>query len=62
MLTTDYSSVICDMAAVGLGWERAFGLYDGDNSNGEWDDAKRRWIEVENAGNVSPMWMAVRKY
>jgi hypothetical protein len=51
------SSVICDMAAVGFGWARAFGLQDGDKPYGTWDDDRVRWIEAENGGGVTPAWM-----
>lgn len=34
------SSAVCKLAAVGLGWLRAFGAV---NSMGQMEDAKKRW-------------------
>jgi hypothetical protein len=49
--------MICGMAAVGFGWVEAFGLQDGDKYDGSWDDMKKRWVEIENGGVVSPVWL-----
>ncbi|KAG5654158.1 hypothetical protein H0H81_006870 [Sphagnurus paluster] len=47
------SSNVCKMAAVGLGWERAFGVVD---SMGYLDDAHKRWVEIDQKGTVVPVW------
>ncbi|KIP11158.1 hypothetical protein PHLGIDRAFT_100112 [Phlebiopsis gigantea 11061_1 CR5-6] len=53
------TSNICKLSAVGLGWDRAFGFGDGkDHTNGDINNAGKRWIELDNKGNVSPSWNA----
>ncbi|KAH8099442.1 hypothetical protein BXZ70DRAFT_1030725 [Cristinia sonorae] len=53
------SSSICKVAAVGLGWDRAFGFGDGeDHSMGDINDERKRWVEIDNKGTVSPEWKA----
>ncbi len=59
LLMLFYSSNVCRLSAVGLGWARAFGLADGkDHSDGLINDEKKRWIELDNRGIISPMWSA----
>lgn len=43
------------MAAVGLGWDRAFGQVD---SMGDIDEKHKRWIEIDQKGIVVPLWQA----
>ncbi|GJE89491.1 hypothetical protein PsYK624_055920 [Phanerochaete sordida] len=51
------SSNVCRLSAVGLGWERAFGFgHDDDPSDGSINDAKKRWIDLDNRGTVAPSW------
>lgn len=58
-LTVCYSSAICKSAAVGLGFDRAFGFGDGgDHYMGDIDDKHKRWVELDNKGSVSPEWEA----
>lgn len=58
-LTASRSSNVCKIAALGLGWDRAFGFDDGaDHTNGYINDAKKRWVELDNRGTVSPSWKA----
>ncbi|KAK7695085.1 hypothetical protein QCA50_002275 [Cerrena zonata] len=53
------SSTICKSAAVGLGFDRAFGFGDGgDHYMGDIDDKHKRWVELDNKGSVSPEWEA----
>ena len=53
------SSNICRVSAIGLGWERAFGYDDGENhDDGNINDERKRWIDLDNRGIVSPMWQA----
>ena len=50
---------MCKVAAVGLGWKRAFGFENAiDNPKGEIDEKSRRWVELDNRGTVSPVWSA----
>ena len=53
-------SNFCKLAAVGLGWERAFGFATGDPARTimDMDDEAKRWVEIDNAGNVIPVWRA----
>lgn len=45
------------MAAVGLGWNRAMGFEEGaEDEMGNPNKDKRRWVEIDNAGAVSPQW------
>ncbi|KAF8588342.1 hypothetical protein K439DRAFT_1629792 [Ramaria rubella] len=49
-------SNLCKLAAVGLGWDRAFNL--GDFEPGP----DRRWIEIDNHGGIVPIWRAFQKF
>ncbi|KAF7303126.1 hypothetical protein MKEN_01276200 [Mycena kentingensis (nom. inval.)] len=49
------SSVICKLAAVALGWDRAFGNVD---DLGYLDKTNSRWVEVDNKGRIVPIWEA----
>ncbi|KAJ6609341.1 hypothetical protein B0H10DRAFT_2064437 [Mycena sp. CBHHK59/15] len=53
------SSVVCKLAAVGLGWKRAFGLVD---EMGYIEKETRRWIDVDLKGRVVPVWEAFQAY
>lgn len=54
-----FSSNVCKLSVVGLGWERAFGFGDGkDHTDGFINDEGKRWIELDNKGSVSPSWNA----
>ncbi|THH23128.1 hypothetical protein EUX98_g8050 [Antrodiella citrinella] len=45
------SSSICKAAAVGLGWDRAFGFGDGsDHTQGKIDNTRKRWVDLDNKG------------
>jgi len=50
------SSNVCNMAAVALDWDRAFGFGFRDDSAGEVNQEHARWIEVDEKGNLSPSW------
>ena len=52
------SSNVCKISAIGLGWERAFGFNGGEPKDGAINDEKKRWIELDNKGIVSPEWSA----
>ncbi|KAI0783109.1 hypothetical protein C8Q75DRAFT_784903 [Abortiporus biennis] len=53
------SSNACKLAAVGLGFDRAFGFGDGtDHKMGEINNEKKRWVEIDNRGLVTPEWTA----
>ena len=59
MLTVLYhdSSNICKISALGLGWDRAFGFGDGEShDDGYINDKRKRWVELDNRGVVSPLW------
>jgi hypothetical protein len=45
-------SNFCKLAAVGLGWDRSFD-FDGADVGPD-----RRWIEIDNHGNIAPIWQA----
>lgn len=47
------SSNICRLAAVGLGWERAFGAVD---EMGYLDEKLKRWVEIDQKGQIVPVW------
>lgn len=47
------SSNVCRLTAVGLGWERAFGLVD---QMGYADETNRRWVDVDQKGRIIPIW------
>jgi len=48
-----FSSNVCQLAAVGLGWDAAFGVVD---SMGNTDDDHKRWVEIDQNGSVVPVW------
>ncbi|TFK56877.1 hypothetical protein OE88DRAFT_1650368 [Heliocybe sulcata] len=50
------SSNVCKVAAVGLGWDRAFGQVDQDT--GEMDEDRKGWVEIDLKGTVEPYWKA----
>ncbi|KAH8110708.1 hypothetical protein DFH11DRAFT_1730151 [Phellopilus nigrolimitatus] len=50
------SSNFCKLAAVGLGWERAFGFLEEDTTQMDIDDSRKRWVEIDNAGSIIPVW------
>ena len=54
-----YSSNICKLSAVGLGWERAFGSVD---DMGEMEKDTKGWVEIDNAGNIAPVWEAFQLF
>ncbi|KAF9566929.1 hypothetical protein CPC08DRAFT_814462 [Agrocybe pediades] len=47
------SSSVCDLAAVGLGWEKAFGDV---NDMGDLDEKGKRWVDVDERGRIIPVW------
>ncbi|KAF9453884.1 hypothetical protein P691DRAFT_812502 [Macrolepiota fuliginosa MF-IS2] len=49
------SSNICKMMAVGLGWDKAFGRVD---EMGYLDDHHKGWVEIEQKGQIIPLWSA----
>lgn len=69
--TLRISSNVCKIAAVGFGWDRAFG-FEGIpyNSNGlsheESQDTvsekHKRWIEVDDKSNIAPVWRAFEMF
>lgn len=54
-LTTMYSSNICRGVALGYGFVHGFGHM---GEQGEIDQAKARWIDVDQKGSIVPEWMA----
>jgi len=50
------------MAAVALGWDRAFGYGFRDDSAGEVNLEHARWIEVDEKGNINPPWRPFELY
>ncbi|KAH9969145.1 hypothetical protein BC827DRAFT_1121921 [Russula dissimulans] len=50
------SSNVCKMVAVALDWDRAFGYGYRDDSAGEVNQERARWIEVDEKGSMSPSW------
>ena len=58
------SSNICKLAATGLGWERAFGFEAGDPDKNlhEMVDERKRWLEIDNRGNIEPEWRALEMF
>ena len=50
------------MAAVALGWDRAFGYGFRDDSLGEVNQAHACWIEVDEKGAISPIWKAFQLF
>ncbi|KAI5115441.1 hypothetical protein M0805_008893 [Coniferiporia weirii] len=57
-------SNFCKLAAVGFGWERAFGFDEGDPDTTlmRMDDERKRWVEIDNAGNIVPVWRAFEMF
>jgi hypothetical protein len=47
------------MAAVGLGWDRAFGEMD---DMGEIDRKTALWVDVDEKGSVIPEWVAFEMF
>lgn len=47
--------MVCKAAAIGLGWERAFGKV---NSMGQMEKERKGWIEIDEKGQVVPEWGA----
>lgn len=58
------SSNICKLAAVGLGWDRAFGFETGDPDKNlhEMVDERKRWLEIDNRGDIEPTWRALEMF
>ena len=65
------SSNVCKIAAIGFGWERAFGFDPADregastssaqhgaNVQDTIDEARKRWVEIDDKGNIAPVWRA----
>jgi hypothetical protein len=50
-----YSSNICRLSALGFGWNLAFGIGGLENTI---DENKKRWVEIDNAGSIDPVWEA----
>ncbi|KAG6812844.1 hypothetical protein H0H92_015942 [Tricholoma furcatifolium] len=48
-----FSSNVCKLAAVGLGWEAAFGTVE---SSGAIDDEHKGWVEIDQNGAIVPIW------
>ncbi|KAF5312252.1 hypothetical protein D9619_002767 [Psilocybe cf. subviscida] len=53
------SSSVCRLSAVGLGWERSFGKVD---EMGYIDEKTRHWVEVDEKGQVEPVWQAFQLF
>ncbi|KAI0368887.1 hypothetical protein BV20DRAFT_968676 [Pilatotrama ljubarskyi] len=52
-------SNVCKTAALGFGFDRAFGFDgDGDHSMGNVDPERRRWVDVDVDGRITPAWQA----
>jgi len=49
-----FSSNVCKLAAVGLGWDAAFGTVD---SMGSVDNDHKRWVEIDQKGSIVPVWV-----
>ncbi|KAF8807921.1 hypothetical protein BYT27DRAFT_7211570 [Phlegmacium glaucopus] len=49
------SSNVCKLAAVGLGWDRAFGKVD---DMGSVDQRSKHWVEIDEEGQIVPVWHA----
>lgn len=58
------SSNFCKLSAVGLGWERGFGFAEGDPDTSimAMDDDTKRWVEIDNKGNIIPVWRAFEMF
>ncbi|KAH7102257.1 hypothetical protein BKA62DRAFT_700916 [Auriculariales sp. MPI-PUGE-AT-0066] len=46
-----YASNVCRLAALGLGWDKAFG-------KGTWAGKGARWVDVDTHGSLMPAWSA----
>ena len=54
-----HSSNVCKLAALGFGFERAFGFDDNvDHLMGNINREKRRWVDVDVDGRIEPAWNA----
>ncbi|KAH9849198.1 hypothetical protein C2E23DRAFT_840279 [Lenzites betulinus] len=52
-------SNVCRSAALGFGFDRAFGFDDdGDYTLGEINRERRRWVDVDVDGKIEPAWVA----
>jgi len=49
------SSSVCRLAAAGMGWEKAFGQVD---DMGIIDNNGKGWIDVDQKGQIIPVWEA----
>ncbi|KAG6820673.1 hypothetical protein H0H93_013524 [Arthromyces matolae] len=49
-----FSSNVCKLAAVGLGWSSSFGKVD---AMGSIDNSRKRWIEIDQNGAIVPAWL-----
>ncbi|KAA1471440.1 hypothetical protein DENSPDRAFT_837431 [Dentipellis sp. KUC8613] len=56
------ASSVCRLSAVGLGWDRAFGFGFKKHDEGDIDEEHKRWIEVDEAGVVDPVWQAFEMF
>jgi hypothetical protein len=54
-LRSNYSSNICRLAPIGMGWDMAFGHVD---ELGNIDKQSHRWIDVDEQGLIIPVWEA----
>lgn len=52
-------SSVCQLSAVGLGWERSFGTVD---EMGQIDKQRQRWVEIDQAGQIVPVWEAFQLF
>ncbi|OCH90049.1 hypothetical protein OBBRIDRAFT_793667 [Obba rivulosa] len=53
----------CKLAALGLGFDRAFGFDDGaDHIAGSINEEGRRWVEIDNRDQVVPIWTGFELY
>jgi hypothetical protein len=65
------SSNVCKIAAVGFGWDRAFGFegtsYNPNSNSAEEgqvtvNDKRKGWIDVDDKGNIAPVWRAFEMF
>ncbi|TFY67983.1 hypothetical protein EVG20_g3728 [Dentipellis fragilis] len=56
------ASSVCRLSAVGLGWDRAFGFGFKKHDEGDIDEEHKRWIEIDEAGVVDPVWQAFEMF
>ncbi|TFK26655.1 hypothetical protein FA15DRAFT_667127 [Coprinopsis marcescibilis] len=47
------SSTFCKLAAIGLGWDDAFGQVD---DMGSIDNVRKRWVDLDTKGSELPVW------